>query len=942
MTDLSTKPKTAIEQVYDRLTEVFGATNPNQFFTLMMPGSLLNPQDFQHDPGLEKPARVARAESALADQMFDLAKVNGSSNGQHVSSQYLQALSCLVPKFDKLMPEMKARLRDFVTTPAAPDAEVDGKPFTGTLAQHYFAMYRHWLSLKSDWEQQYFDQREKLSPNQYLEWYETHAETPMAKIDAAYGELVSTFPPSDMEAILGALDSGPAGEIDLAEQIVKDIRVPTPSGGYVYPVEFVPSDWSKLLNSEIDPRDLLSDPEFIGSTLTTKRRALQTAIRQVDAIVGRLPKEGAVDEAAKRFTAAKGKFSDSDRALSSKYADNTLTAVQILAKSANGPALLGKEALTDPLMRRSEEVLKKVAEARGQEPPGRMPSEAELKEIASGHHSMLEAQKELVDSLGALSEAAVSLQSARADVNDQLPGLLANLRAQLEDLGSLEDQLQSAVASRDLAAANGVPGPSADEAREIQKLLASKAFKGSANALLKIAGGLCEGLRRQVEPMVLDGLMKKVVAATLPQMKTAAGDGCRAYLRDVRSVDEFASRFNVPADLAKIDAAALGAKATEKVTDDGLAVLQAELARRGTSSQALMQALVAAVKATARKADPADPNANLFPCWAAVLGEWKACTDAIKKGASPDDTTTFSDTDCDRILKDAVAVLMAGRTTRPRAAEQAGYRSPFMTLRMSFSCSEMNSEDSVKSGTSSTARNGGLFFFGGAGSSRTTFATTAHEAIDSSTEIEIAFQAAKVELQREWLDPGVFKLTPEMHRLVKGRTTHGTEGVAAPSQEEDLNGWFDWANQGLLPCIPVAFVVAKDITIRFKALSSQVNTVREIVDSTSASGGGFFCFRAASSSQSHSDTSGVHARTEGNVFSITMPAPQILGWFLEVMPADASTPLSDQPDPLTGKIGVTEFVRQLSAWRNPARAALPPTQREAPAAGRQPAALATH
>ncbi len=278
-----------IDQIYAGLNSVLGGTNPNQFLTMTVPGTMLNQSDFAYDTTATKPALVAEAESRLVDQMFDVAQVTGSGNGQHVSSQFLQALSVLVPKFNPVMPAMKNRLREFVNSPAPQNSTVEGEPFSGTLRELYFALYESWLRTKSEWDREVIGQKARLGAEAFTEWYEGVAEGRLALIDAAEGRLVSVFSPSDMNAILGALASGPGGDISAAATQTLDVRLLSPSGGYVYPVDLSPSDWFLSLASDQNPTDLLKDPQFIALTLRARQQALQATISQVQALISQVP-----------------------------------------------------------------------------------------------------------------------------------------------------------------------------------------------------------------------------------------------------------------------------------------------------------------------------------------------------------------------------------------------------------------------------------------------------------------------------------------------------------------------------------------------------------------------------------------------------------------------------------------------------------------------------
>ena len=107
---------------------------------------------------------------------------------------------------------------------------------------------------------------------------------------------------------------------------------------------------------------------------------------------------------------------------------------------------------------------------------------------------------------------------------------------------------------------------------------------------------------------------------------------------------------------------------------------------------------------------------------------------------------------------------------------------------------------------------------------------------------------------------------------------------------------FDKAKDTILPCFPVAFLIAKDVQIRFKASASHLDAVKHVVDSKSAIGGGFLCFSASHSEASHDESQSVTSKSDGQVVTIHIRAPQILGWFLEFPPVDKSVLITEGKD----------------------------------------------
>ena len=74
----------------------------------------------------------------------------------------------------------------------------------------------------------------------------------------------------------------------------------------------------------------------------------------------------------------------------------------------------------------------------------------------------------------------------------------------------------------------------------------------------------------------------------------------------------------------------------------------------------------------------------------------------------------------------------------------------------------------------------------------------------------------------------------------------------------------------------------------------------------------FILFSASSASAAHSEASSVHSKTEDTVINISMPGPQILGWFLESTPVDNSQHMVTAATPAGQDLNIMEFVAALN------------------------------
>ncbi|MCE1187858.1 MAG: hypothetical protein LWX56_01855 [Ignavibacteria bacterium] len=444
----------AIEQIYDQLVQVFGGTNSNQIFTMLMPGTTLDAKNYAFDTTRMKPATVQDAESKLVDQMFDIAKVTGSSNGMKVSSQYQQALSVLVPQFNPIMPVLKKTLRDFLNGPVNAVGD-DGQPIKGTLQEYYFKLYDAWIVAKLAWEKKILDKKAELAKNPetenelFLEWYEQTAEGELANVDEKMAKVLGVFAPSDMDAILGALASGPGGEIEEAMQTVNDIRLASPNGGYIYPVELLPDDWFLDLASDIDPVNLLKDPAFIATSIQVKRQALMASIGQIQAMINQMPLQGEIKKATDNLQAVQKTYVDAQNNLVSTYTDNTVTAINMyLSKYSGGLAGPGNlvelnQNVTDVAKAKGDNA-DTTAKKRG----GTALTADDIKALADGQKKLIDAQSALLTSAQKVADAGLNLASTEASYFGDLPYILTRLQSQLAEMQTMQDQLSSSIVAK--------------------------------------------------------------------------------------------------------------------------------------------------------------------------------------------------------------------------------------------------------------------------------------------------------------------------------------------------------------------------------------------------------------------------------------------------------------------------------------------------------------
>ncbi|MFB9315372.1 hypothetical protein [Nocardioides plantarum] len=933
----SSSTPTPIEQIYHQLMGLFGGTNPNQFLNMSLPGTVLTQSDFAWDVTTSKPALVAEAESRLVDQMYDVAQISGASNGQTLSSQYTQALSALVPRFEPGVAAMKNKLREFLTSAAPPASTVNGTPFTGTLQELYFALYESWLEKKSEWDTLVVQQRSGLSSEEFLKWYEEVAEGHLARIDAAEGRLLAVLSPSDMDAILGALAAGPGGQMQESLDQVLDLRLPSPSGGYVYPVDLTPTDWFLGLASDLDPVDLLGDPQFIALTLSGRTQAVMASISQVQALLAQVPSSDAAARAAAAFTTAQTTFTSAQNSLMNTYTSNTVTAVQMVMSAVGGGEIAagakGLEELDSAVTSVSTANKDEAVETAAARADGSPLTPEDFDKLVAGQQAAIAAQSALTSSAQALSDAGMNLASTQARQFGNLPVLLARLQSQLADVQTLQSQLAASVSSGSTTRAV-VPVTYADADKpaiaSVAALLTPTDQPSPIAWLTSVWAAITPTTTGATPPAELLPLYRgalrawaqpsadavRAAAANLAGLVNAAEDAFRTAtstpspaLEDV--LDALKNVVNAPAVPSDLQAAS-----ASLLMSDQADVSSAETAFPASAAalRTLIQAATAAVDTGLN--DVNSPVAPTATDDTPVVAEVKkisplpseAFSYLVAQGTTPQAaSSTFA------TMTRAVQGVLAGYTSGAPASTKAAADDRWMQVQMSFSQSEMQKQSSEAS-LASTSSWSCDFFFGSAGSSSSSSSSSVSDhSFEEGSTIAIGFNATKVNVNRGWFDPGVFKLSSDMSRLTTAPVSVGAVEFDGASAKQTLEA----ANAALLPCFPVAFLVVKDVTLRFSVHESQLDAVQSVVDSRSASGGGFFCFSSASSSSSHSDSSSMSSVSSDNAISVTIPGPQILGWFLEFTPKDDSTRLMDEVPAAGQELDITQFVEELRRYQDP-------------------------
>lgn len=208
-----------------------------------------------------------------------------------------------------------------------------------------------------------------------------------------------------------------------------------------------------------------------------------------------------------------------------------------------------------------------------------------------------------------------------------------------------------------------------------------------------------------------------------------------------------------------------------------------------------------------------------------------------------------------------------------------------------------------------------LFLGSAGGSSTQSGSEFAEEFMDASDEIQLAFLATKVLIERPWMKPEVFAATKNFFRTMKKPLAPNIQ-VTQEQMWNDESFMLNVINNFSFPCYPVAVLLVKDLCVKFKVKAAKTARLREMSDSVKSQGGGFFCFSVSKSESSHSESESMNSYSMAGQFVMRAPAPQILAYWVQFLPPDQSRELdAATADEISASLG---FLNSLNAAHNSA------------------------
>lgn len=211
-----------------------------------------------------------------------------------------------------------------------------------------------------------------------------------------------------------------------------------------------------------------------------------------------------------------------------------------------------------------------------------------------------------------------------------------------------------------------------------------------------------------------------------------------------------------------------------------------------------------------------------------------------------------------------------------------------------------------KTASATNSTSGVSFWFAGYSSKHESSSSSFSEMQDGkNSTIRIGMNIAKVGIEREWFNPGLFVLTKDMFNVSTSRISpqKSYDAITDERLHEMAKGY-------IFPCYPVAMLIARDISIQVSSESDSFSSFANTTEEHASRGGGFLLFSGSKSSSSSSSSSGVHTESKSKSVTIKFSTPQIIGYYLQATPADNSVIIDDisAEETAAGYVTIAKFV----------------------------------
>ncbi len=213
----------------------------------------------------------------------------------------------------------------------------------------------------------------------------------------------------------------------------------------------------------------------------------------------------------------------------------------------------------------------------------------------------------------------------------------------------------------------------------------------------------------------------------------------------------------------------------------------------------------------------------------------------------------------------------------------------FTQLTISHDVSSASSHSLTTSSSSTSTSDSGFWIFRKKTRSSQSQSSTESHFENKAFKIEIGMNVAKVGIEREWFNPGIFALTEEMYSVAE--TTDDKQKKLYIAEYEDKDSTKKVRipkGSGVFPCYPTAMVIARDVTIRLTSSEFSDFTKQSEFSSECSSSKTFFVFNAGDSSSTHTSSGSSGSDSSSRAISLRFTTPQIIGFYQQIVPEDKS------------------------------------------------------
>jgi hypothetical protein len=339
MSDAQPAALAPTDLLYNAFADVFGNQNPQQLFSLVWPGTILDYETYKFDAGANEPVPplVEIAQSVLFDTFYPIAPVT-QPDGTRVSDRYRQVISALAAKPNERLIDMQREIRqrlDVRTT-----VTINGVTQNVTVLEKFDILQERWVAAVKAWGAEKARMLQSFRDNgssdwweRYVAWYELAASGYLADIESTYNRMLADFPINLFEDALAILDTHDAAALLRAKNELREAetRVPSSLGDRFLPAQAIPRNWGNMLKSSSDFRDLLADPFTQQRYLELCVDRLLDEINGWNAILATIPDtdKDQIAEALNEFTSSSKAYYTATSDMINTYGENAVVAAKI-------------------------------------------------------------------------------------------------------------------------------------------------------------------------------------------------------------------------------------------------------------------------------------------------------------------------------------------------------------------------------------------------------------------------------------------------------------------------------------------------------------------------------------------------------------------------------------------------------------------------------------